>query len=263
MEATTRQDSVFGQINKFVQYWNSALHCSGQKASFKIECENGEASMNMSVSFRSSRKTSHSPSKIKRNKMRTEIYRKKKQLEIGEQLKEQFDDLEINSDFNRNDEVNQLAENIFSSISDENSSVDNFPNNNYQLCFVDEDDCGSCGLSSITDISILDSDEDEAESDLTRTPEDCSDDQYNVGPTVYCHHEESFLEQNIEDTDEEEIEHDDDDDRFEIDTDNFVDVVMCEHYIALQCYTMAMALLSTNVLKDFGRKIILVIEVKN
>ena len=78
--------------------------------------------------------------------MRTEIYRKKKQLEIGEQLKEQFDDLEINSDFNRNDEVNQLAENIFSSISDENSSVDNFPNNNYQLCFVDEDDCGSCML---------------------------------------------------------------------------------------------------------------------
>ena len=86
---TITKDSVFEQVNKFLQFWSN-----GQKASFKIECENGEAVMNMSVCLKSSRKTRNSPSKIKRNKVRAEIYRKKKQLEIGEdpeQLHEQFD----------------------------------------------------------------------------------------------------------------------------------------------------------------------------
>ena len=60
-----------------MQFWKD-----GQKASFKIDCENGEAVMNMSVCLKSSKKTRHSPSKIRRNKMRAEIYRKKKQQEI-------------------------------------------------------------------------------------------------------------------------------------------------------------------------------------
>ena len=48
----TKRDSVFEQIKKFVQFWKD-----GQKASFKIECENGDAVMNMSVCLKSSRKT--------------------------------------------------------------------------------------------------------------------------------------------------------------------------------------------------------------
>merc|ERR1719342_1222380 len=125
METKTRQDSVFKQFNKFMQYWNS-----GQKASLNIECDNGEAVMNMSVSLRSSRRTRYSPSKIKRNKLRAEIYRKKKELE-RRTCEEQFDvddenDLEIKSDENK-----------------ECSSMNNFLDSNYQLCFVDEDDCDS------------------------------------------------------------------------------------------------------------------------
>ena len=172
METKTRQDSVFEQFNKFVQYWNS-----GQKASFNIECENGEAVMNMSVSLRSSRKARQSPSKIKRNKLRAEIYRKKKQLEIrkgAEQLYEHFDVddenvLEINSDFNGNDEPNGF-------------SRESHESRNYQLCFVDEEDCDSCGLSSScpenfleTEFSISDRDEDEIESDLIMRPEHMSE----------------------------------------------------------------------------------------
>ena len=65
---TITKDSVFEQVNKFLQFWSN-----GQKASFKIECENGEAVMNMSVCLKSSRKKRNSPSKIKRNKVRAEI----------------------------------------------------------------------------------------------------------------------------------------------------------------------------------------------
>ena len=224
METITRQDSVFEQVNKFVQYWNS-----GQKASFNIECENGEAVMNMSVSLRSNRKTRHSPSKIKRNKLRAEIYRKKKQLEnrtCEKQVNEQFgvDDenvLEIDSDFNGNNELHG-----FSSESLEHS--------NYQLCFLDEDDCYSCGLSSSrpeiffeTEFSISDKDEEEIDSELIMTPENCSADQCTVGPTVHCHHQDQDEDEvNIDAEECEEQDH-------VIDINNFVYVVSCEHFIAI------------------------------
>ena len=52
LDTGTKQDSVFEQIEKFLQFWKD-----GQKASFKIECENGDAVMNMSVCLKSSRKT--------------------------------------------------------------------------------------------------------------------------------------------------------------------------------------------------------------
>ena len=218
METITRQDSVFEQFNKFVQYWNS-----GQKASFNIECENGEAVMNMSVSLRSSRKARQSPSKIKRNKSRAEIYRKKKQLEIrkgAEQLYEHFDVddenvLEINSDFNGNDEPNGF-------------SRESHESRNYQLCFVDEDDCYSCSLSSSrpenffeTEFSVSDKDEEEIDSELIMTPENCSADQCTVGPTVHCHHQDQDEDEvNIDAEECEEQDH-------MIDIKNFVYVVSC------------------------------------
>ena len=47
----------FDQITKFIEFWKN-----GQKASFKIECEVGEAVMNMSVILKTSKKSRHSPS---------------------------------------------------------------------------------------------------------------------------------------------------------------------------------------------------------
>ena len=229
METITRQDSVFEQLNQFVQYWNS-----GQKASFNIECENGEAVMNMSVSLRSSRRTRYSPSKIKRNKLRAEIYRKKKELErrtCEEHLNEQFDVddenyLEINSDFNGNDELNSVTENVFSSKSDENrecSSMNNFLDSNYQLCFVDEDDCDSCDSRAVnfleTDVSM--SDRDEIESDK------CA-----VGPTVHCHHDDVDEDKDIVDNEEgEEQDHEIEINSDDIGGNDLIFIVFCENYI--------------------------------
>merc|ERR1711973_1043608 len=70
--------------------------------------------------------------------------------------------------------------------------MNNFLDSNYQLCFVDEDDCDSCDSRAVdfleTDVSI--SDRDEIESDTIMTPENCSVDNSTVGPTVHCHHED-------------------------------------------------------------------------
>jgi len=128
------KDSVFEQVNKFLQFLNN-----GQKASFKIECENGEAVMDMSVCFQSTRKTTrHSPSKIKRNKVRAEMYRKKRQLEFEKQHAP-----DIISDFNGNEELNLVE------CFDENrlSSILSF-DNDYQFCFMDDDNCNDCDLIS-------------------------------------------------------------------------------------------------------------------
>ena len=124
LETETNQESVFEQFTKFVQFWKD-----GRKASFNVECDNGEAVMNLSVSLKSSRKTRHSPSRIRRNKKRAEKHRKKQQQEFNaEQLQEKNDvdnedSLDIDSDFNGN-EVNN-----FHSLDYE-----------YQLCFVNDDD---------------------------------------------------------------------------------------------------------------------------
>ena len=86
---TITKELVLEQVYKFLQFCNN-----GQKASFNIGCENGDAIMNMSVCLKNSRKTRNSPSRIKRNKARAETYRKEKQLQIGEdseQLTEQLD----------------------------------------------------------------------------------------------------------------------------------------------------------------------------
>ena len=161
---TITKDSVFEQVNKFLQFWSN-----GQKASFKIECENGEAVMNMSVCLKSSRKTRNSPSKIKRNKVRAEIYRKKKQLEIGEdpeQLHEQFDFNDedvvyINSDLNGNGADSNGAI-ILSSNADFILSSDN----DYQVCFVEDEEslCEECDQSCDDDCD-LNSNESEQEHD--------------------------------------------------------------------------------------------------
>jgi len=219
METGTEQDSVFEQFRKFVRFWKD-----GRKASFKIECEDGEAFMNLSACLKSSRKTRHSPSKIRRNKLRAEFYRKKKQeiCSDAEQLHEQCDvdnedSLQIYPDLNANE-------------------VDS-----YQLCFLDEEDCDSCALSCSSsrpenESSFSDSDENEIE----RTPENSFADQCTAGPTVHCSTEENSLEQVIEF--EEEIQHKDEVNiDFEEDEEqdnedhivNFVDVVMCEHYIEM------------------------------
>ena len=123
LETGTRHDSVFDQITKFIEFWKN-----GQKASFKIECENGEAVMNMSVSLKSSKKTRHSPSKVRRNRMRAEKYKQKKhELEVcGKQLLQEFHDdnddiFDINSDINGNEELYILQHgNVSPSKSDEN-----------------------------------------------------------------------------------------------------------------------------------------------
>jgi len=237
METKTRQDSVFEQFNKFMQYWNS-----GQKASLNIECDNGEAVMNMSVSLRSSRRTRYSPSKIKRNKLRAEIYRKKKELE-RRTCEEQFDvddenDLEINSDFNGNDELNSVTENVFSSKSDENkecSSMNNFLDSNYQLCFVDEDDCDSCDSRAVnfleTDVSM--SDRDQIESDTIMTPENCSVDKCTVGPTVHCHHDDVDEDKDIVDNEEgEEQDHEIEINSDDIGGNDLIFIVFCENYVS-------------------------------
>jgi len=123
---TKQDDSVFEQFSKFMQFWKD-----GQKASFKIECEDGEVLMNLSVCLKNSRKTRHSPSKIRRNRLRAEKYRKQKQkdkvTDDAKQLQEHFDVnnemfSDINSDFNGNEVSNCL-------------SLDN----DYQFCFMDDE----------------------------------------------------------------------------------------------------------------------------
>jgi len=109
----------------------------------------------------------------------------------------------------------------------------------YQLCFFDEEGSDRCALSSCSrqenEFSFSDRDENEIE----RTSENCFADQCTAGPTVHCYTEENSLEQDI--VNEEEIEHKDEvsidfekdeEEDNEENIDNFVNVVMCEHYIA-------------------------------
>ena len=165
---TLTKDSVIEQVNKFLQFWNN-----GQKASFKIECENGEAVMDLSVCFQSSRKTRHSPSKIKRNKERADIYRRKKQLAFSVNAENLHDHLDlndehtfdVNSDFNGNEElVNSIDENRFSSQVSCILGTDN----DYQICYMNDENCDDHDLNSNEpgqDHEMECSDQDESENE--------------------------------------------------------------------------------------------------
>ena len=161
---TITKELVLEQVYKFLQFCNN-----GQKASFDTESENG----NMSVCLKNSRKTRNSPSRIKRNKARAETYRKEKQLQIGEdagQLTEQFDfnfedAFYINSDLNGNGgdtiDASKLSSNVDYILGSDND---------YQFCFVDDEDCDDdCDIIRTrhldTDLSISDQEEIQNEDD--------------------------------------------------------------------------------------------------
>ena len=192
-------------IKSFMQIWSN-----GRQAKVSLECKDGGAFMNFSVSLGTREKkysvptspvppsprksrTRSSPSKLRRNRARAQDYFERKKLEKVPSLSKTDPDncLFISEDF-KSEEI------VITGVSDMKSASAKVSDKNvscardYQLCFIDDDVFDE---TTETKIAV---DNNKAEFGFGVTDKETSEisslsvtscgDQCAVGPTVHCHH---------------------------------------------------------------------------
>ena len=184
-------------IKSFMQIWSN-----GRQAKVSLECKDGGAFMNFSVSLGTGEKkysvppspvppsprksrTRSSPSKLRRNRARAQDYFERKKLEKVPSLSKTDPDscLFISEDF-------ESEESVKTGVSDTKSASAKV--SDYQLCFIDDDVFDE---RTETKIAV---DNNKAEFGFGVTDKETSEisslsvtscgDQCAVGPTVHCHH---------------------------------------------------------------------------
>ena len=199
-----QQDESFAvdSVTKlFLQLWRKE-----KQATLSLECKDGRASVNLSVSLGtstrekmnsmpsspvppSSRKsrTRSSPSKLRRNRARAQEYHEKKRSELE---KIRLGKVPIVPELNKSQE----------NVSDKNNIANVSIARDYQLCFMDDDvfdddaetaDDGVINLEDGCDNGIkpLEEDAGVVTSDQQKLEPNFSE-QCTGGPTVHCQHEE-------------------------------------------------------------------------